>query len=144
MIAVDTNLLVYAHRAGCPEHEAARRAIEDAANNLNGWGIPSPCLFEFWSVVTHPSSIGGGSSPASARGFIEALIETAGATILPPPPALGPRCLQIANQLDVRGPRIFDLQIGLTALDAGVTEIWTHDAGFIGLPGLKVRDPLSS
>ena len=142
MIAVDTNLLVYAHRAGCPEHEAARRAIEDAANNLNGWGIPSPCLFEFWSVVTHPSSIGGGSSPASARGFIEALIETAGATILPPPSTLGPRCLQIADQLDVRGPRIFDLQIGLTALDAGMTEIWTHDAGFIGLPGLKVRDPL--
>lgn len=142
MIAVDTNLLVYAHRAGCPEHEAARRAIEDAANDANGWGIPSPCLFEFWSVVTHPSSVGGSSSPSSARRFIEALIETAGATILPPPPAIVPRCLQIAEQLDVRGPRIFDLQIGLAALDAGVTEIWTHDAGFIGLPGLKVRDPL--
>ena len=142
MIAVDTNLLVYAHRAGCPEHEAARRAIEDAANDAEGWGIPSPCLFEFWCVVTHPSSVGGSSSPSSARRFIEALIETAGATILPPPPAIAPRCLQIAEQLDVRGPRIFDLQIGLAALDAGVTEIWTHDAGFIGPPGLKVRDPL--
>jgi hypothetical protein len=144
VIAVDTNLLVYAHRAGCPEHQAARRAIEEAATDAGGWGIPSPCVFEFWSVVTHPSSIGGGSSPASARGFIESLIETAGATILPPPPALAPRCLQIAEQLDVRGPRIFDLQISLTALDAGVTEIWTHDSGFIGLPGLKVLDPLRS
>jgi toxin-antitoxin system PIN domain toxin len=144
VIAVDTNLLVYAHRAGCPEHEAARRAIEEAANDMNGWGIPSSCLFEFWSVVTHPSSSGGGSSPASARGFIEALINTAGAMIFPPPPALVPRCLQIAVQLDVRGPRIFDLQIGLAALEAGVTEIWTHDAGFIALPGLRVRDPLDA
>jgi hypothetical protein len=143
VIAVDTNLLVYAHRAGCPEHTAARRAIEDAANTAGGWGIPSPCLLEFWSVATHPSSIGGGSPPSSARRFIEALIETAGATILPPPPTLVPRCLQLAEQLDVRGPRISDLQIGLAALDAGVTEIWTHDAGFIGLPGLKVRDPLA-
>ena len=142
MIGMDTNLLVYAHRAGCPEHEAARRAIEDAANDSGGWGIPSSCIFEFWSVVTHPSSSGGGSSPAVARGFIEALIETAGAAILPPPPALVPRCLQIADQLGVRGPRISDLQIGLTALDAGVTEIWTHDAGFIAFPGLKIRDPL--
>jgi toxin-antitoxin system PIN domain toxin len=142
VIAVDTNLLVYAHRAGCPEHDAARRAIEEAANDAGGWGIPSACLFEFWSVVTHPSSLGGGSSPSTARRFIEALIETAGAAILPPAAALVPRCLQIAEQLDVRGPRIFDLQIGLAALDAGVTEIWTHDAGFIGLPGLKVRDPL--
>jgi hypothetical protein len=142
VIAVDANLLVYAHRAGCPEHDAARRAIEEAANDADGWGIPSACLFEFWSVVTHPSSLGGGSSPFTARRFIEALIETAGAAILPPAAALAPRCLQIAEQLDVRGPRIFDLQIGLAALDAGVTEIWTHDAGFVGIPGLKVRDPL--
>jgi predicted nucleic acid-binding protein len=142
VIAVDTNLLVYAHRAGCPEHEAARRAIEDAAGCNDGWGIPSPCLFEFWSVVTHPSSTGGASDPGAARGFIEALIQTAGAIILPPPPLLGPRCLRIAEQLDVRGPRIFDLQISLTALDAGATEIWSHDTGFVGLPGLKILDPL--
>jgi uncharacterized protein len=141
VIALDTNILVYAHRAGCPEHQAARRAIEDAASHRDLWGIPSPCLFEFWSVVTHPSSTGGGSDPVSARRFIEALIQTAGAAILPPPPSLAPRCLQIAEQLDVRGPRIFDLQISLTALDAGVTEIWSHDAGFLGLPGLKIRDP---
>jgi toxin-antitoxin system PIN domain toxin len=143
VIAVDTNLLLYAHRAGCAEHKAARQAIEDAAKDSDGWGIPSPCLLEFWSVATHPASIGGGSSPADARRFIEALMETAGATILSPPPALAPRCMQLAEQLDVRGPRIFDLQIGLAALDAGVTEIWTHDAGFIALPGLKVRDPLA-
>jgi hypothetical protein len=107
VIAVDTNLLVYAHRAA--EHDVARRAIEDA----------------------------------SARDFIDALITTAGAAIFAPPPSIGLRCLQIAEQLEVRGPRVFDLQIGLTALESGVTEIWTHDAGFVGLPGLKVRDPLS-
>ncbi len=143
MIAIDTSILIYAHRSGCPEHEAARRAIEEAAGERTGWGVPTPCLLEFWSVVTHPSSAGGGSSPASAREFIEALIETAGAIVLPPPAALGPRCLQIADQLDIRGPRVFDLQIGLTALDAGVTEIWTHDAGFVAFPGLKIRDPLT-
>jgi len=115
MIAIDTDLLVYAHRAGCPEHAGARRAIEEASNDADGWGIPSSCVFEFWSVVTHPASTGGGSSPASAKGFIEALMETAGAVILPPPQALVP----------------------------SVTEIWTHDAGFVALPGLKVRDPLA-
>jgi hypothetical protein len=142
VIAIDTNLLIYAHREGCPEHQAARRAIEEAAGMREGWGIPAPCILEFWSVVTHPSSVGGGSSPAAAREFVEALVETAGAVILPPPAALGPRCLQIGEQLDIRGPRIFDVQIGLTALEAGVREIWTHDAGFIALPGLAVRDLL--
>jgi uncharacterized protein len=142
VIAVDTNLLVYAHRAGCVEHGAARRAIEGAANDSRGWSIAYSCVLEFWSVVTHPSSLGGGSTPEAARGFIQALIETAGATIFPPAASLVPRCLQVAGQLGVRGARIFDVQICLCALEAGVTEIWTHDAGFIGLPGLKVLDPL--
>ena len=142
VIAVDTNLLVYAHRSGCPEHQQARRAIEEAAASGEEWGIPSSCVFEFWSVVTHPASTGGATKPSAARGFIHGLLETAGAVIFPPPAAMVPRCLQLADQMNVRGPRIFDLQISLTALEAGVSELWTHDAGFIGLPGVRIRDPL--
>ncbi len=142
VIAVDTNLLVYTHRAGCAEHELARRAIQEAANSGEEWGIPASCVFEFWSVVTHPASAGGPSRPSAARGFIHGLMETAGAIILPPPSAMVPRCLQLAEQMDLGGPRIFDLQISLTALEAGVSELWTHDAGFVGLPGLQIRDPL--
>jgi predicted nucleic acid-binding protein len=142
VIAVDTNLLIYAHRAGCPEHTAARQAIEQAAGSPHGWCIPLPCLFEFWSVVTHPSCAGGPSSPATALDFIESLATTGGAQILEPGAHLGQRCLRIAASLSVIGPRVLDLQIGLLALEAGVTELWTHDAGFIALPGLKVGDPL--
>ena len=58
MIALDTNLLIYAHRATMPEHSAARRAIERAVIHPQGWGIPLPCLAEFWSVVTHPAATG--------------------------------------------------------------------------------------
>ncbi len=108
MIAVDTNLLVYAHRAGCPEHEQASQAIEEAANSGDEWGIPASCVFEFWSVVTHPASTGGASTPSTARGFIDGLLETAGAVILPPPAAMAPRCLQQADQMAVCGPdRLF-------------------------------------
>ena len=142
MIAVDTNLLVYAHRSGCPEHPQARRAIEEAAGSGQEWGIPRPCVLEYWSVVTHPSCAGGPSDPSTARAFIQALLETAGAVILPSPTAMVPRCLQLADEMDVQGPRIYDLQISLTALEAGVSELWTHDAGFVGLPGIRIRDPL--
>jgi len=142
VIAVDTNILVYAHRAACPEHHQARMAIQEAADSGNEWGIPASCILEFWSVVTHPSSSGGAARPSEAKGFIDALVETAGAVVLPPPTAMMPRCLQIAEQMDLCGPRIFDLQICLTALEAGVNELWTHDSGFVGLPGLRIRDPL--
>lgn len=142
MTAVDTNLLVYAHRAGCVEHVAARQAIERAAGEVDGWCIPLPCVFEFWSVVTHPSCAGGPSSPSAARRFIDSLVVTGRANILGPGANFAERCLNAAERLGVSGPRVFDLQIGLLCLEAGVTELLTHDAGFVALPGLKIRDPV--
>lgn len=59
-----------------------------------------------------------------------------------PREAFWTRLLQMAAELDVRGPRIFDLQIALTAFDNGATEIWTHDRDFVAFPGLRVHDPL--
>jgi hypothetical protein len=44
--------------------------------------------------------------------------------------------------MKIAGPRVFDLQIALIALENGATEIWSHDHGFAGLLGLQVRDPL--
>jgi Predicted nucleic acid-binding protein, contains PIN domain len=143
VIAVDTNLLVYAHRAGCAEHAAARRAIERAAASPDGWCIPLPCVFEFWSVVTHPSCVGGPSPPAVALDFIDSLLSTGETQVLQPGADFAQRCFRKASNLSMSGPRVFDLQIGLIALEAGVTELWTHDAGFVALPGLKVVDPLA-
>jgi predicted nucleic acid-binding protein len=51
--------------------------------------------------------------------------------------------LQAAADRNVRGPRIFDLQIALTALDNGAREVWTHDRAFVSIPGLRVHDPLA-
>jgi hypothetical protein len=47
-----------------------------------------------------------------------------------------------ACDLKIQGRRIFDLQIALASLEAGATEIWTHDRNFVSLPGLPVKDPL--
>ena len=141
MIAIDTNLLVYAHREGLREHRAARRAIEEAANRSRGWGIPLPCLAELWSVVTHPAAALRPSRPEEVRDFLAALAE-AGAIVLLPGSSFGDRLLRLAQDLGVVGNGIFDLQIGLTALDAGATEIWTHDRRFKGIPGLPAFDPI--
>ncbi|RME21972.1 MAG: PIN domain-containing protein [Deltaproteobacteria bacterium] len=142
MIAVDTNLLVYAHRAQTAEHTAAKRAIELAAGNPGGWGIPLQCISEFWAVVTHPRAAGRPSEPEEAAGFIRALVETGGAAILEPGSGFAGRLLAAAKSACVSGARIFDLQISLTALEAGASELWTHDRHFVSVPGLKIHDPL--
>ena len=144
MIAIDTNLLVYAHRAGCSEHTRAQKVIESAAYAPGGWGIALPSISEFWSVVTHPSCQGGPSSPEEASGFLRALIETGKPSIFTPGEDFIFRLFSTATEMGVKGVRIFDLQIGLTALDCGATELWTHDRGFLQIPGLVGSDPIST
>ena len=142
MIAIDTNLLIYAHRASLPEHRPAQRAIERASRDPRGWGIALPSLAEFWSVVTHPDSRGGPSTAKQATAFLRALISEAGAMLWMPGEGFWERLVELAGELGIQGPRIFDLQIGLTAFDNGAIEIWTHDRGFMAFPGLRVHDPL--
>ena len=52
MIAVDTNLLVYAHRRESDLHEAAYAVLRSLAEGDMGWAIPWPCCYEFFSIVT--------------------------------------------------------------------------------------------
>ncbi len=142
MIAIDTNLLVYAHRAGTAEHKAARKAIQVAVSRPQGWGIAVTCLAEFWSVVTNPSCSGGPSTGVEAGGFLENLLRSGGGQVWVPGPHFGHQLIKQAEYLGIQGSRIFDLQIALIVLENGATEIWTHDLHFLKITGLKVHDPL--
>jgi len=142
VIALDTNLLVYAHRAATPQHRTARAAIERASQAAAGWGIAAPVVAEFWSVVTHPAARGRPSTPDEAHEFLEAL-SAAGAQAWSTGKGFGPRLAQLATDLQVSGNRIFDLQIALCAFEGGATQLWSHDRDFITVPGLRLVDPLT-
>lgn len=142
MIGLDTNLLVYAHRSRTPEHARARKAIERAAGDPSGWGMAAVSVAEFWAVATHPASEGKPSTPKQAAAYIAELI-SAGAQVWLPGSGFAERLLQVATDLNVVGPRIFDLQIALSVFEGGATELWTHDAKFVKIPGLRLHDPLS-
>lgn len=143
MVVIDSNLLVHAHRAVTPEHRAAKRALGMASRRADGWGIATASALEFWSVVTHPAAGGRPSTPTEARAFVDALVD-AGARVLSPGPALSQRVLDVAVRLGVVGPRVFDLQIAVTALDHGADELWLHDRRFVTPPGLRLIDPLAT
>lgn len=72
------------------------------------------------------------------------LLQDGGGTLWQPGPDFGQRLFQLAEELKVTGPRLFDLQIALIAFENGATELWSHDRNFVGVPGLKVLDPLTA
>ena len=54
MIAIDTNILVYAVREDSPWHDAALSCVRGAAEGNALWAIAWPCVHEFLAVITHP------------------------------------------------------------------------------------------
>ncbi len=72
MIAVDTNLLVYAHREDSPWHAAAYTRIAELAEGRSPWAIPWPCIHEFLAIVSHPRIYAPPTPLAAAVDQVEA------------------------------------------------------------------------
>ena len=54
VIAIDTNLLVYAHRPEMPFHERAREVLTGALAGAEPVSVPWPCAHEFLAIVSNP------------------------------------------------------------------------------------------
>ncbi len=141
MVAIDTNLLLYAFDAGAPLHARARGAIEQAQRAGDGWGVAFANLLEFWSVGTRVVDGKALASPDEALGFIRALVD-AGAEIWQGGAHMPARLFTAAREAGVRGRAVYDLPIALAAMDHGARELWTNDRAFTPVPGLRVVFPL--
>jgi predicted nucleic acid-binding protein len=127
VIAVDTNLLVYAHRMELDWNERAAELVRGLAEGGAAWAIPWQCLAEFYGVVTHPSIY----KPPSALLLSERDM-----------PWSDLRRLLEAGR--IVGPRTHDARIAAICLANGVRELWTADRDFGLFPALRVRNPLAS
>lgn len=142
MIALDTNLLVYAHRADSPFHLAARAVIEDLVASSTAWALPWPCAHEFIAVVTHPRIYKQPTPLAEALAELSGLTSLPNAHVLAEAPgylAVLGRCARAAR---VVGGAIHDARIAALCLQHGVRELWSADRDFSRYPELVVRNPL--
>ena len=82
MIAVDTNILVYAHRGDSPWHAAAAAAMRELAEGAAAWAVPWPCLHEFLAIVTHPRVYRPPTSLDGAAAQVDAWLESPSLVLL--------------------------------------------------------------
>lgn len=76
MIAVDTNILVYAHRRDATFHRSAAEHVKALAEGRSAWAIPWPCLHEFFAINTHPSIYDPPSTPEEAIAQIDVWLQS--------------------------------------------------------------------
>lgn len=130
MIAVDTNILVYAHREEMPPHRAAFERLRRLVEGSVPWSLPIFCIGEFVRVVTHPRLFRPPSSLDEALGFIEHVLGSPAARLLTPGAEFPERFTQICRNADARGNLVFDAQIAATCIEHGVREILSEDRDF--------------
>lgn len=142
MIAVDTNLLVYAHREDNPFHPAAYTALVGLAEGRASWSIPWPCLHEFFAIVTHPRIYDPPTTTAAALAQIDAWMESPTLALLAETPAHWSHLRGLLAAGEVTGPAAHDARIAALCLQHGVRELWTADRDFGRFPSLKAVNPL--
>ena len=144
MIAVDTNLLVYAHREDSTWHDAAYARIAELAEGKTPWAIPWPCVHEFIAIVTHPRIYAPPTPPDAAIDQVDAWLESPSVTLLAESEGYWSKLRALVQDGRIAGPLVHDARVAALCLLHGVRELWSVDRDFGRFSNLAVRNPLVS
>ena len=142
MIAVDTNLLVYAHRKDSQWHDAAEPLVRSLAEGAAPWAIPWPCLHEFLAIATHPRIYAPPTPGAAAVAQVQAWLGSPTHVLLSEGPGYWEVLSALVGASKVRGAQVHDARIAALCVHHRVSELWTADRDFSRFPSLATRNPL--
>ncbi len=143
MLAVDTNILVYAHRREAREHAAAQQILRNLAEGAEAWAIAWPCLYEFFSVVTNTRIWkDAASDPDQAAAQIEAWVASPSVRLIAETEDFWVVLQGLLRRPRVRGPVVHDARIAAICIAHGVEALLTRDRDFSLFPELVVRNPI--
>jgi toxin-antitoxin system PIN domain toxin len=108
VIAVDTNILVYAHREDSPFHTRAAELLSELAEGNVSWAIPWPCVHEFLAIVTHPRIYDPPTPLTAALDQVDAWLEAPQLVLLAESDQHWPALRAIAVAGQITGARIHD------------------------------------
>lgn len=143
MIAVDTNILVYAHRRDSEWHEPAAACVRELAEGAASWALPWPCLHEFFSIVTHERIYAPPSPAPKALEQINAWLTSPSVVLLSEAAGYWDVLARLIAKSKISGPRVHDGRIAALCIQHGVRELLSADRDFSRFGDLKVRNPLA-
>ena len=141
MIAVDVNLLVYAHRAELPQHERALRLIEELRRGEAPWAAPGEVLSGVLRLVTNPRVFRTPTPLDEALAFVRALVRSPSFVLLQPTSGHLERFLTLCQRSHATGKLVPDAWLAAIAMEHGCTW-WSCDPDFARFEGLEWVNPL--
>lgn len=142
MIAVDTNILVYAHREDSQWYTSAAEKLASLAEGKAPWAIPWPCIHEFLAIATHPKIFSPPSPLNVAIAQVDAWLESPSLTLLSESNDYWPHLKEQVVAAKIVGPQIHDARIAALCAQHGVRELWSADRDFNRFASLAAVNPL--
>lgn len=139
MIAIDTNILVYAHREELPQHLKAKNYLIKLAESPGRWGIPVFCLGEFLRVITHVKLWDPPFSATESCLALKNLLAAPSVQVLIPGPLYMSLLLKTIQESQATGNLLFDAQIAALCMEHGVTSLVTEDRDFARFQGVSTK-----
>ena len=145
MIAVDTNVLVYAHRRESRVHGPARAVMRRLAEADDAWAIPWPCCYEFLSVVTnHRIWKDRATTVGHAWRQLDAWTSSPSSRLLGETDDFFDLLSGFIQRPRVHGPVVHDARVAALCVAHGAEALLTRDRDFSLFPELPTRDPFTS
>ena len=143
MIAVDTNILVFAHREGTVYHRPAVELLRRLSTGRTPYALFWSSLYEFLRVVTHQRVFDPPSSTDEALDALASLLEPPPVRVLSETPGHVEVLQQVLRGSRASGNLIHDAHLVALALEHGVHEILTLDEDFRRFPQVSARNPFA-
>jgi toxin-antitoxin system PIN domain toxin len=144
LIAVDTNILVYAHRRDSPWHVPAAAALRELAEGAASWALPWPCLHEFLAIVTHQRIFSPPTPLPKALEQVAAWLESPTLVVLAESAGYWDVLARAVERSKITGPRVHDGRVAALCIHHGVRELLSADRDFTRFGELKTRNPLAA
>lgn len=144
MIAVDTNVLVYAHRRETEVSDRALAVVKELAEGDRLWAIPWPCCYEFLSVVTNRRIWrDAATTPERAWQQFSAWMASPSNRMIGETEAFGEVLRRFVLRPNVVGGVVHDARIAAICVAHGVEALLTRDRDFSLFRELPVWDPFA-
>lgn len=144
MLAVETNVLVYAHRREVAEQAVAAALMRELAEGPERWAIPWPCVYEFTSIVTNRRIWKQqASTPPQACAQMRAWQASPTCRLIGETEDFFDLLETFVRRPRVVGPVVHDARIAAICMAHGVEALLTRDRDFSLFPELTLRNPFA-
>ncbi|MCC6416504.1 MAG: PIN domain-containing protein [Opitutaceae bacterium] len=141
MILPEANLLIYAHNALDPRHEAARRWWDERLAGPEGVDLAWVVLLAFIRLSAHPRVFHTPFGPAEALERVEVWLSLPHVAIFSPKASRFTTLNALLRQAGTAGNLTTDAHLAALAIDHNPV-LHTTDADFARFPDLKWKNPL--